>query len=130
MCCTQGPVRPTTKRDVTAIAERLKKDKIGLLILTTTILGPRHASRKIRSFGRLQLAPYAASRRSTRQQSRRGQQRSRRGARADGQDLMEADQVHLNFAGYRRMARAVLDALGRPKSHLAGEAHTLRRCGD
>ena len=30
------------ERDVIAIAERLKKENIGLLILTTTVLGPKH----------------------------------------------------------------------------------------
>jgi lysophospholipase L1-like esterase len=100
------------ERDVTAIAERLKKEKIGLLILTTTVLGPKHEAedKKLADFNaalRRVAEKYGAKVTEVNSTMAR--------ARADGQNLMEADQVHLNFAGYRLMARAVLDALGHPK---------------
>jgi hypothetical protein len=38
---------------------------------------------------------------------------------AGGPELLEPDQVHLSFPGYRVMARAVLGALGRPDAPVA-----------
>ena len=100
------------ERDVTAIAERLKREKIGLVILTTTILGPKHETedKKLTDFNaalRRVADKYGCKVAEVFEQMAKG--------RAAGQDLLEADQVHLNFAGYRLMARAVLDALGYPK---------------
>jgi len=100
------------ERDVSAIAERLKKEKIGLLILTTTVLGPKHEAedKKLADFNaalRRVAEKYGAKVAEVNGVMAR--------ARADGQNLMEADQVHLNFAGYRLMARAMLDTLGHPK---------------
>jgi hypothetical protein len=94
------------------LTEGLKKEKISLLILTTTVLGPKHEAEdeKLADFNAAlcRIAEkYGAKIADVNGPMAR--------ARADGQDLMEADQVHLNFAGYRLMARAVLDALGRAK---------------
>ncbi len=101
------------ERDVTAITERLKKDKIPLLILTTTILGPKHEAedKKLADFNA--ALRRIAAKYDCKVAEVNGQMAQ---ARAAGRDLLEADQVHLNFAGYRVMARAVLDALGHPKA--------------
>jgi acyl-CoA thioesterase-1 len=101
------------EKDVTAVAERLKKEKIGLLILTTTILGPKHEAedKKLADFNavlRRVAAKYDCKVAEVYEQMSR--------ARSAGRDLLEADNVHLNFAGYRLMARAVLDALGYAKT--------------
>ncbi len=100
------------ERDVTAVAERLKKEKIGLLILTTTVLGPKHEveDKKLAEFNaalRRVADKYGCKVAEVYEQMSQ--------ARTAGRDLLEADNVHLNFAGYRLMARAVLDALARPK---------------
>ena len=100
------------ERDMAAIAERLHKEKIALVFLTTTILGPKHEAedKKLAEFNaavRRVAAKYDGKVAEVYEQMARG--------RAAGQELLEADQVHLNFAGYRLMARAVLDALGHDK---------------
>ncbi len=98
------------EKDVAAIAERLKKEKIGLVILTTTILGPKHEAedKKLTEFNaalRRVAAKYDCKVAEVYEQMSR--------ARSAGRDLLEPDNVHLNFDGYRVMARTVLDALGR-----------------
>jgi lysophospholipase L1-like esterase len=98
--------------DVTAIADTLGAKKIPLLIVTTTILGPKHAAAEKR------LAEYNAV--LHRLAKRRGYRVAEvndatSAARAAGGNLLEDDQVHLSFEGYRVLTRAVLDALGHPK---------------
>jgi hypothetical protein len=94
------------------LTERLKKEKISLLILTTTVLGPKHEAedKKLADFN---AALHRVAEKYGGKIAEVNSAMAR--ARTDGQNLMEADQVHLNFAGYRLMARAVLDALGRSK---------------
>ena len=96
--------------DVTAISERLKREAVPMLILTPTILGPKHAEPEKR------LAEYLSILR--RLASKEGYAVAEVHAlmqegRAAGRELIEPDQVHLTFDGYRVMARAVLDGLGR-----------------
>jgi acyl-CoA thioesterase-1 len=95
--------------DVIAISDRLKHEGIPLLLLTPTILGPKHAAagagleEYVAVLRRLAAAEkYALA-------EVRAQMERERGA---GADLLEPDQVHLTFEGYRVMARAVLAALG------------------
>jgi lysophospholipase L1-like esterase len=96
--------------DVTAISERLKRDRIPLIVLTPTVLGPKHADAEKR------LADYVGVLRRIAEKEGYAVAEVHdrmREARAAGRDLLEPDQVHLTFEGYRVMARAVLDALGR-----------------
>ena len=97
------------ERDVTAIADQLKARGVPMLILTTTILGPRNIAREEG------LGAYNAFLR--RLAKERGYAVADVFARMDeerkaGRELLEADHVHLNFAGYRAMAAAVLEGLG------------------
>ncbi len=95
--------------EVVAIAVALRDKKIPLVLLTPTILGPKHeeADKKlgdyIFSLGRVSRR-YGAAMAEVNDQLQT--------ERKKGAKLLEEDQVHLNFAGYRVMARAVLDALG------------------
>jgi len=99
--------------DVVAISERLKRDGIPLLILTPTILGPKHAEAE-RSLGAyMEILRRLAAKESC--AVAEVHLRMREGREA-GLALLEPDQVHLTFEGYRVMARAVLDALGREKT--------------
>jgi lysophospholipase L1-like esterase len=104
--------------DVRAISERLRRDGIPLLILTPTILGPKHAEAEKR------LAEYIAVLR--RLASERGYavaevHAAMNEGRAAGRELLEPDQVHLSFEGYRVMVRAILDALGRKEAAVPKE---------
>lgn len=91
--------------DVTAIADRLAAEKIPLLILTTSVLGPTKTNAMAR------LAEYNAFLRDL------ARQRGLRVAEVHGlmekaTGILEPDEVHPNYDGQRVMARAVLDALG------------------
>jgi lysophospholipase L1-like esterase len=95
--------------DVAAVAATLRDKKIPLLLLTTTVLGPKHeeADKKLGDFnwGLSRVARrYDASLAEVNDQVRQEMKK--------GTKVLEEDQVHLTFAGYRAMARAVLDALG------------------
>ena len=95
--------------DVAAIGERLQAAEIPMLIMTTTILGPRHGAHE------RALAEYnAILRRLAEVRGCRLAEVNRlmAAARDAGESLLEEDDVHINFAGYRIMARAILDALG------------------
>jgi acyl-CoA thioesterase I len=95
--------------DVNAIAEALKAKNIPLLVLTTTILGPKHAEadKRLDNFNAIlnRVAKKYGSRIAEVNQLMRE-------ARLRGEDVLEPDEVHLNTAGYRIMTRAVLDGLG------------------
>jgi lysophospholipase L1-like esterase len=98
--------------DVTAIAERLKAEKVPLLIMTTSILVGKHAEADAR------LADFnAALRRVAEKYGCKVAEvnKAMREAHDAGQQLLMPDDVHLNFDGYRVMTRALLDALGYPK---------------
>lgn len=93
--------------DVTAISDRLKRDRIPMILLTPTILGPKHAEAERKLGAYIGILRRLASKEGyavAEVHDRMGEARG----------LLEPDQVHLTFEGYRVMARAVLDALGRP----------------
>lgn len=94
---------------LSSMAERLKAAGIPMLVLTTTVLGPRHeeADRRLAGFNE-------ALRRTAQKHGYRVaevNQRMREAAER-GEDVLEADQIHLSFRGYRAMVRALLDSLG------------------
>jgi lysophospholipase L1-like esterase len=95
--------------EVAPVAAALRDKKIPLVILTPSPLGPKHeeADKKLGdymfSLGRV-ARRYNASMAEVNEQLRTEQKQ--------GTKVLEEDQVHLTFAGYRAMARAVLDALG------------------
>jgi lysophospholipase L1-like esterase len=104
--------------DVTAISERLKLEGIPMLLLTPTILGAKHAETEKR------LAEYIGILR--RLAAKEGYAVAEVHAlmqegRASGRDLLEPDQVHLTFDGYRVMIRALLDALGHRETAVPAE---------
>jgi lysophospholipase L1-like esterase len=104
--------------DVATIAEKLHDKKIPLVILTTSILGPKHeaADKKLVDFNlalRRVTKKYGTTVAEVNQQMRQ--------AKNEGTRVLEDDQIHLTFAGYRVMARAVLDALGHKDIPVARE---------
>lgn len=104
--------------EVRAISARLKRDGISLLILTPTILGPKHAEAE----GRLAEYISALRRLAAEEHYAVGEVQQRmQEARSEGLEALEPDQVHLTFVGYRIMARAVLDAFGRAKVEVPSE---------
>jgi len=109
---------PEYEADVTAIAERLKREGIPILILTPTILGPKHAEAEKRLADYIEILCRLASREKYAVAEVHALMRD---ARAAGRDVLEPDQVHLTFDGYRVMVRAVLDALGRREAAVPGE---------
>jgi lysophospholipase L1-like esterase len=94
--------------DLEAIAAHLARERVPLLLLTSSVLTGTHAS------GNARLEPYnavvcaVAARHGLRVADVYARMSE---AVAAGVDPTEADGAHLNFAGYRAMARAVLDAL-------------------
>lgn len=95
--------------DVRAIVERLQSDKVPVVILTTTVLGPKHAEAEKQLDELNAILRKLAEKHGCRvaEVNKLSQE-----ARKNGETLLEPDEVHLSFAGYRVMARAVLDALG------------------
>jgi RNA polymerase sigma factor (sigma-70 family) len=97
--------------DVRAIAARLRKKGVPLLLLTTGLLGGDYVKREPR------LAEYnAILHRLAGEFGCRVADVNRRlrQARAAGLVVVEGDNVHPNYEGQRLIARAVLDALGHP----------------
>jgi lysophospholipase L1-like esterase len=95
--------------DVSAVLERLKSEKIPVLVLTTTVLGPKHAEaeKRLEEFN-------AILRRLAEKHGCRVAEvfKGMSAARTSGTKVLEPDEVHLSFDGYLVMARAVLDGLG------------------
>src|SRR5439155_18989828 len=94
---------------VTAIIEKLETAKIPLVILTTSILGPKQAAAS------QLLVEYNAILRSL--AAKHGCRvadvnKAMQDARAAGKNILDDDQVQPNYEGQRLLARAVLDALG------------------
>lgn len=96
--------------DVAAICERLKRDRIPMIFLTPTILGPKHADAEKRLAAYIEILRRIASKEGGLVAEVHDRMRD---ARTAGRELLEPDQVHLTFDGYRVMARAVLEAMGR-----------------
>jgi lysophospholipase L1-like esterase len=107
----RGVTQEAYEADVGAIAERLRAARVPLLILTTSILGPTHAEADRRLEGYNTFLRRLARERGYPVAEVNGLMRK---VQAGGANVFEADEVHLNQEGYRVMARAVLDALGRP----------------
>jgi lysophospholipase L1-like esterase len=97
------------EKDVRAIAGQLRDRKVSLLILTTTVLGPKHeeADRALAAYNAI-LHGVAKDYGCRVAEVNDAMQ----AARKAGKDLLSDDQVHLTFAGYRVLTRAVLDGLG------------------
>jgi lysophospholipase L1-like esterase len=99
--------------DVRAISERLRLDGIPMLILTPTILGPKHADAEKRLEDYIRVLRRLAS---VRGYAVAEVHAAMKEGRTAGLELLEPDQVHLSFDGYRVMVRAILDALGRKEA--------------
>jgi lysophospholipase L1-like esterase len=95
--------------DVAAILDSLKRSRMDVLVLTTSVLGPKHAAAEGRLGGFNAALHQLAGDRGFRVAEVYATMDA---ARKTGADLLEADQVHLNFEGYRVFTRAVLDGLG------------------
>jgi len=112
--------------EVRAISARLKREGIPMLLLTPTILGPKHAEAEAR------LSEYISALRRLAAEERYAvaevQQRMQ-GARSEGPEQLEPDQVHLTYAGYRVMARAFLDAYSPAKVELPAELKLVPMTG-
>ncbi|MGD0090581.1 MAG: GDSL-type esterase/lipase family protein [Planctomycetota bacterium] len=97
------------EKSAESIAAQLKARGIPLLILTTSILGPKcgDADKQLEAFN-------AALRSLAQRESYRLAEVNRlmNKARDEGLEALEEDHVHPNYQGHRVMARAVLDALG------------------
>ena len=96
--------------DVRAIAQQFADQKVPLIILTTSMLGPDHAEagRRLDDYN-------AILRRTAKDHGLVVAEVNHEMFRAleDGEEeLNERDQIHLSFAGYRVLTRALLDALG------------------
>lgn len=97
-------------KTVTAIADKLKEKNIELVILTTTILGPKHPEKdKALEDYNVFLRTFAHERGLRVGDVRKVMQEARA---AGHDDLIMPDHVHITLPGYERMARAVLDGLG------------------
>lgn len=92
-----------------AIAETMKKENIPLLLLTPSIPGPRATDGGAKASGYSAIMHKIAQKYDLKVAEVNQLMMERKAA---GENLIEEDQVHPNFAGQRVMARAVLDALG------------------
>ena len=97
------------RTNLCAIAERMRTENVLLMMLTTSNLAHPGADRAlgeanavIRAVARKYMLPVAEV------------YDKMMAARERGEKLWEQDGCHLNFAGYRIVTRAVLDALGYP----------------
>lgn len=104
--------------EVAAIVDRLRRERIPMIVLTPTILGPKHAEAERRLGEYIGILRRLASKEGGVVADVHDRMRE---ARAAGKQVLEPDQVHLTFEGYRVMARAVLDALGRSDLAVPGE---------
>jgi lysophospholipase L1-like esterase len=105
-------------RDMEAIAARMARENIPLVILTPSILGSKHAEAEMK------LSQYIAALRkiALAHDCRVAEvHRAMEIAAARGEELLEADEVHLNMAGYRHFTRAILDATGYEEVEVAPE---------
>jgi lysophospholipase L1-like esterase len=97
------------EKDVRAIAEQLHDRKVSLLILTTTVLGPKHAEAD-RALAKFNAVLHGVAKDYDCRVAEVND--AMQAARKAGTDLLNDDQVHLTFAGYLVLTRAVLDGLG------------------
>jgi lysophospholipase L1-like esterase len=92
---------------ITAIAERLKTERVGLMLLTTSNLRGGAQAAALEEIGAIL---HRVARRYDLPVAEVYDRMEE--ARKAGKDLWEPDGAHLNFTGYQCMARAVLDAMG------------------
>jgi lysophospholipase L1-like esterase len=95
--------------DVAAFADRMKAAKIDMLILTPSILGPKHAEAEKRLEEYIAILRASAKKHGFRIAEVHQLMQE---ARKAGRTMTEPDDVHLSFDGYQVMTRAVLDGLG------------------
>jgi len=105
----RGVTQEDYERRVTAIAARMELARVPMLIMTTTPLGKKHAEADARLAGYNAFLRRLAQKHGYRLAEVNATMRQARDA---GQEVLEADNVHISFAGYRVMVRALLDALG------------------
>ena len=103
----QKVTMPAFEASVNAIADRFAKEKVPLMIFTTTNVSHGHEHRKL-------LAANVVLRRVAQQHGLIVAEVFARmeEARLKHEHLWEKDGGHLNFEGYRMMTRAILDAMG------------------
>lgn len=106
---SQGVQLETYQAEVTAIADRLRTEGISQVVFTNCIINPIGNERDRQLEGFSQFLRQFAQQRNLRLAEMR---RPLYDARATGADILEPDNQHPNFAGYRIIARALLDALG------------------
>lgn len=123
LCCGLNDLArgvPITNYEATVatIAERLKTEHVGLVLFTTSNLrGGKNAAE-------LELLGAAVHRVAHRYGLPVAEVYDRmEEARKAGTDLWEADGTHLNLAGYRCLARAVLDVMGHQDVPVPTELH-------
>jgi lysophospholipase L1-like esterase len=107
--CLHKVPDPDYQRDVTAIAERMKKARVRLIILNLTLLGDKHADAEKQLHRYNDILHDVAQ---TYDVPLADVNHLMHDARAAGKELLEEDDVHPNYEGHRLLARAVLDALG------------------
>ncbi|MBS3762760.1 MAG: hypothetical protein KGZ25_05575 [Planctomycetes bacterium] len=91
------------------ICRRLSEKDVPVTIMTTTILGPKHEDKKETLLAyneQLRDLARATSYRLAEIYEAMDTEQS------EEKDLLSDDDIHLNFSGYRVMARALLDSLG------------------
>jgi lysophospholipase L1-like esterase len=95
--------------DVRGILERMKREGVPVLVMTTSVLGANHeaADKRLESFN-TELTKLAAEFGCAVADVNALMQE----ARKTGTEVLEEDQVHPNYAGHLVMARAVLNGLG------------------
>jgi acyl-CoA thioesterase-1 len=112
----RGVTAADYEAEMTAISARLKLDGIPVVLLTPTLLGPKHAAAEARLGDFVLALRRLAQKEGYPVADVRGQMKEEA---AVGAELLEPDQVHLTFSGYRVMAKAVLGALGHPEAPVA-----------
>lgn len=99
----------------------MKAEKIPLMLLTPSIPGPKGADGGAKVAGYAEVMHKVAAQYGLAVAEVNQLMLMRKAA---GENLIEDDQIHPNFAGQRVLARAVLDALGYPNVPVPQEAKT------
>ncbi len=104
---------------ITAIAERMKSEKVRLMILTTSNLGPQFAGEE----PALQKVNVILHRVAAKFDLPVAEVYGRMQEARSKESTMWLDGAHLNLAGFRYMARAILDAMGDSDVPVPTELH-------
>ena len=97
--------------DLDAILDRLQAEQIKIILLTTSIYGPKHDDEAGTLAKYNEIVHEAAAERHVPVAEVNSLMRK---AATQGTEVMESDDEHPNFEGQRIIARAVLDAMGDP----------------